>query len=611
VEEKHLFTPTLINLVRASFVRPVERQISSSTVPATEFFPGRPDGTVGVGGLSGLGANGFLPVGLYQNKFYEADDVLWTKGAHNIRFGFSTGRIQDNTFQSLFLGGNWSFSSLLSFLQGKAATVLGPKVGASDGYKDFRTILMMPYFQDDWKVTSRLTVNLGLSYDWSDNPTEIRHAMTALLITPFGPYTAVTHPFASNPSKTNYNPRVGLAWDPIKDHKTSVRAGFGIFHDLILARLYAGGYWLNPPYQTSIQLNPTYPTPFATGGINPPPTVSQMQGIDYHFGTTPYMAQYNFNIQRDLGGGNILTVGYVGAAGVHLVVGYDTNHPIPQTGADGKLVWGTFTTGSTTITPLPRINPAFSYITAKEPWGHSDYNSLQVSFNRRLSHSLQAQLSYTWAKSIDDGSTSSSLEGAGLDFSNPINAATDRGRSGFDRTQSLRASSVYVLPFHGNRFADGWQLSGILTAISGAPFSVSPAFDPTGMSDLSVRRPNLVAGRSPDPILGQVNLWYDPTAFVMQPLGENGDLGRNTLVGPAFWQTDISLNKNTRVTERISAQFRAELFNIFNHADMGLPNPTVFLLQANGSTTVNPTAGQITGTSNQPRQIQFALKFLF
>jgi hypothetical protein len=611
VEEKRVFTPTLINLARVSFVRPAEQQFSSSSVPATEFFPGRPDGAVGVGGLSGLGANGFLPVGLYENKFTEADDVLWTKGSHNMRFGVSSGRIQDNTYQSLFLGGSWSFSSLASFLQGKAATVLGPKLGASDGYKDFRTTVLMPYFQDDWKVSSRLTLNLGLNWDWSTNPVEIRHAMTALVNTPFGPYTPVTHPFASNPSNKNFNPRIGLAWDPFKDHKTSVRAGFGIFHDLVLARLYAGGYWLNPPYQTSIQLNPSYPTPFATGGINPPPTVSQMQGMDYHFNTTPYMAQYNFNIQRDLGGGNILTVGYVGAAGVHLVVGWDTNHPIPRIGTDGNPVWGTYAPGSTTVTPLPRVNPAFSYITAKEPWGHSDYNSLEVSFNRRLKNNWQMQFSYTYAKSIDDGSTSSSLEGAGLDFSNPINAAADRGRSGFDRTQSFRASTVYILPFHGNRLADGWQLSGIFTALSGAPFSVSPSFDPTGMSDLSVRRPNLVAGRSPNPIVGNVHLWFDPTAFTMQPLGENGNLGRDTLVGPGFWQADIALNKNTRITERLSAQFRAELFNIFNHPDFGLPNAGVFLLQPNGTTTISPTAGQITGTTNTPRQIQFGLKLLF
>jgi len=610
VEEKRLLSPAVVNLARVSFVRPVEQQFSSAAQPALQFFPGRSNGTVGISGLTGIGANGFLPVGLYENKLTFADDALWNKGSHNIRFGFSAERIQDNTYQSLFIGGTWSFPNVVAFLQGRASTLLGPKDGQTDGYKDFRTTLLTPYFQDDWKISSRLTVNLGLNYDWSTNPVEIRHPMTALLQTPFGPYTPVTHPFASNPATTNFNPRVGLAWDPFNDHKTSIRAGFGLFHDVVLARLYAGGYWLNPPYTVNLQLQPSYPTPFAAGGITPPPTPSQMQGIDYNFGTTPYMAQYNFNIQRDIGG-NILTVGYVGAAGVHLVVGYDTNHPIPRVGADGNLVWGSFTPGSTTVTPLPRINPAFSYITAKEPWGHSNYNSLQVSLNRRLHRNVQFQLSYTYAKSMDDGSTSSSLEGAGLDFSNPINAATDRGRSGFDRTHSFRASSVVLLPFHGNKLVEGWQLSGIFTAISGAPFSVSPGFDPTGMSDLSVRRPDLAPGFSPDPLLRNVNRWFNPAAFVMQPLGENGNLGRDTLLGPASWQTDLALNKNTRVSEAVTVQFRAEFFNIFNHPDFGLPNANVFLLQTSGAVLPNPTAGQITGTTNQPRQIQFGLKFLF
>lgn len=611
VEEKRIFTAALLNLARVSFVRPVEQQYSSASQAALEFFPGRPNGAESVGGLTQIGANGFLPVGLYENKFTAADDVLWTRGSHNIRFGFSVERIQDNTYQSLFLGGTWSFPNLVSFLQGRASTFLGPQNGQTDGYKDFRTLLLTPYFQDDWKVTPRLTVNLGLSDQWASNPVEIRHAMTALLNTPFGPYTPVNHPFASNPSTRNYNPRVGVAWDPFQHHKTSIRAGFGIFHDVILARLYAGGYWLNPPYTLSLQLTPSYPTPFASGGFIPPPTPSQMQGIDYHFGSTPYMAQYNFNIQREVGGGNILTVGYVGSAGVHLPIGYDSNHPIPRIGPDGNLVWGTFTPGSTTVTPLPRINPAFSYITAKEPWGHSNYNSLEVSLNRRLNRNVQAQVSYTYAKSLDDGSTSSSLEGAGLDLSNPLNAATDYGRSGFDRTHSFRASTVVLLPFHGNRLVEGWQISGIFTAISGAPFSVSPAFDPTGMSDLSVRRPNLASGFSPDPVLGQVNQWYNPAAFVMQPLGENGNLGRDTLVGPGTWQADLALNKNTKVAERLTAQFRAEFFNIFNHPDFGLPNASIFLLQTSGVATVNPTAGQITATTNAPRQIQFGLKLLF
>jgi len=613
-----LISPTLVNEARVSFVRPVEAQSLTSSTPALDFFPGRPvPGTVDIGGLTGIGGNGFFPDNFYTNKFTEADDVLWTHGSHNIKFGFSVDRIDDNTSQSLFLGGTWSFASLSSFLAGRASTLLGPPLGESDGYKDFRSLFLTPYFQDDWKVTSKLTVNLGLRYDWENNPTEVNHVMTTLINAPFGTYSPVTHAFASNPSTKNFDPRIGLAYDPFADHRTSIRAGFGIFHDVIQSRLYAGNYWLDPPYSINIQIQPTYPIPFATGGIIPPPTVSEMEGVDYHFGTTPYVMQYNFNIQRELGGGNVLTLGYVGSEGVHLVESYDSNAPIPQIAPDGHQIFGVFSpptvSSGPAINPLPRQNPAYSYISLKEPWGHSNYNSLQAGLHRRLSHNLQAQISYTWSKSMDDGSTSSSLEGAGQDISNPYNAASDRGPSGFNRGQSFVASAVYILPFHKNKLTDGWQISTIFSALSGAPFSVITGYDQTGIDDLSVRRPNLAAtaGCSPNPILGNVNDWFNSACFTAPPNGELGNLGRNTLFGPGFWNLDFAVMKNTRVTEKLTAQFRVEAFNIFNHPDFDLPNPSLFTLGAAGNAIPNPLAGQITDTVNAPRQIQFALKLLF
>ncbi|HWF11642.1 MAG TPA: TonB-dependent receptor [Bryobacteraceae bacterium] len=611
-----LISPTLINEARVSYVRPVEAQSLSSSTPALNFFPDRPvPGTVNIGGLTGIGGNGFLPDNFYTNKFSEADDVLWTHGSHNIKFGFSVERIDDNTSQALFFGGTWSFASLASFLGGRASTLLGPPEGKSDGYKDFRSVFLTPYLQDDWKVTSKLTLNLGLRYDWEGNPTEVNHPMTTLINAPFGTYTPVSQVFASNPSTKNFDPRIGIAYDPFADHKTSIRAGFGIFHDVIQGRLYAGNYWLNPPYSINIQIQPTYPIPFATGGIIPPPSVSEMEGVDYHFGTTPYAMQYNFNIQRELGGGNVLTVGYVGSAGVHLVESYDSNAPIPRIAPDGRQIFGTFApptvSSGPAINPLPRQNPAYSYISLKEPWGHSNYNSLQASLHRRLLHNLQAQISYTWSKSLDDDSTSSSLEGAGQDIADPYNASLDRGPSGFNRGQSFVASAVYLLPFHKNKLTDGWQISTIFSVLSGNPFSVVTGYDQTGIDDLSVRRPDLVAGCSQNPTLGKVNDWFNAACFAAPPNGELGTLGRNTLIGPGFWDLDFAVMKNTRITEKLTAQFRVEAFNIFNHPDFNSPNPSLFTLGATGSAIPNPLAGQITSTVNAPRQIQFALKLLF
>jgi hypothetical protein len=167
------------------------------------------------------------------------------------------------------------------------------------------------------------------------------------------------------------------------------------------------------------------------------------------------------------------------------------------------------------------------------------------------------------------------------------------------------------LPFHKNKLTDGWQISTIFSALSGNPFSVVTGYDQTGIDDLSIRRPDLAAGCSQNPTLGKVNDWFNAACFAAPPNGELGTLGRNTLIGPGFWDLDFAVMKNTRITEKLTAQFRVEAFNIFNHPDFNSPNPSLFTLGATGSAIPNPLAGQITSTVNAPRQIQFALKLLF
>jgi hypothetical protein len=164
-----------------------------------------------------------------------------------------------------------------------------------------------------------------------------------------------------------------------------------------------------------------------------------------------------------------------------------------------------------------------------------------------------------------------------------------------------------MLPFHKNRLTDGWQISGIFSA----PFSVVTGYDRTGIDDLSVRRPNLDPNCSPNPNLGNVNDWFNTACFTAPPNGELGNLGRNTLFGPGFWDVDLAIMKNTRIRENFIVQFRAEAFNLFNHPDFDLPNPSLFTLGAAGNAIPNPLAGQITDTVNAPRQLQFALKLLF
>jgi hypothetical protein len=613
IEERHIISPTLINIARVSFIRPSDTGGPTSSQAPLQYFPGRENGEVSVGGgISSLGDNQLLPFGLPENKFFYGDDVFWTHGAHSIKFGLEVERVDSNTYAPFLEGGSWTFSSLQAFLQGTAATVVSALPGQADGTRDFRELFLTPYIQDDWKITPKLTMNIGLRYEYQTNPLEVIHGMTAFLDPPFGGFQPVTHAFYKNPSTKNYNPRIGVAYDPFNDHKTSIRAGFGMFHDEVLPRLYDPGYWLNPPYAIGVQLQPNYPFPFAGNGILPP-QASQAEGMNYYLDNTPYVVQYNFNIQRELGAGNILTVGYVGSEGVHLIQSVDENPPRIVSGTIYDPVFDAEVTssGSVQIANGGRENPSplLGALSEKNATGHSHYNSLQASFNRRFSHGLQAQGSYTWSKSIDNGSTTYGLEGAQQDLSNPYNAANDIGLSLFNHASSFRGSFVYALPLGDHALLRGWQWSGIFTAVTGAPMDI---LDGPTMSGLTNDRPDVNPSFTGNPILGKVNEWINPAAFSLEPVGTLGNLGRDTAIGPGLWSLDTAVMKDTKITEALRVQFRAEFFNIFNHTNFNVPpNLGVFILNPNGTSTINPTFGQLTSTATTSRQIQFGVKFLF
>ena len=217
---------------------------------------------------------------------------------------------------------------------------------------------------------------------------------------------------------------------------------------------------------------------------------------------------------------------------------------------------------------------------------------------------------------MDNSSSSNGLESSNSSNTvmNPYEMSRERSRSDFDRGQALRVSSVYSLPFRGNLLVSGWQLSGIFSAASGPPFTIVTGFDQAGFLQNTPGRPNLVAGRAPNALQGIPTQWFDPTAFSLNAVGTFGNLGRNTGFGPALWNTDFALLKDTRIakiSETFNVQFRAEIFNIFNHTNLGLPNANVFTQGTNGGGNRNPNAGRITTTTTTSRQIQLALKFIF
>lgn len=382
-------------------------------------------------------------------------------------------------------------------------------------------------------------------------------------------------------------------------------------------------------------------------------------GVPYNTDIAPYQEQWNLNVQRELGRGTVLSVGYVGSRGVHLFSQRNLNPSMTSTSAvagcgTGPLggvfngcstptgspciptaanlsscVFGAFDSFVAGVEPiLPRVNDNYAELNENVTGGRSSYNSLQVSLVRQAARGITMQVSYTYSHCLDDGSGSYGLEEGATGQLDPYDPRYDYGNCTFDLRHNLVANVIYQLPFRGNRLIEGWQLSGIFTAQSGSPFSISDGFDQAGLdNNVASTRPDVVPGCNPyvrKKVLGPTGIvepeWLNPSVsdpsescFALEPAGTLGDAGRDTLLGPRLINLDFALLKNTRITERFQAQFRAEFFNIANRTDFIAPNASMFSAAGAADTgTPTPTYGYIGATApNSQRQIQFAIKLLF
>jgi hypothetical protein len=643
-EEKHIVSATAINEIRFSFSRTNERsdQVFQSN-PATDplqfylgalyngqpaYNPGdREDGNLIVaGGTSNIGPGATARWHLIENKFTGGDDYFWTHGAHSLKVGVSVTRIQDNIAVGRE-GGIFIFGSLPAFLSATPVQFQG-EVNPHPGFtrtRYSRATEIFPYIQDDWKIRSNLTLNLGLRYDYETNPICVAEPCNAILdpLTSTG-FTQVRTVVANNPDTRNFDPRIGLAWDPFSDHKTSIRAGFGIFHEPLAARTYLNAYSQNPPSQTVVLAGPPavglFPRPASCtpqpSCLNPP--FGTIYQIDYRSHKAPYEMQYNLTVQRDLGHNTVASLGYVGAQGVHLYSQRNLNSPT-VVDASGNPVPQNCTSPSCFFKgPLP--NPNFLGLDATAPTSHSTYNGLVASLNRQISRNFQGQVSYTYSRCIDDGSASSGLEQASVEVLDAYNQRFDRAACIFNVTHALRVNGLYNLPFQGNRLVSGWQIAEILSVATGYPVNVTNGLLPqvSNTGGITSDRPNLVPGCQLYAGQGQLSgpfvQWFNPSCYTPQPFGTLGDVGRNSLVGPGLLDLDFSIIKETRVTERLNAEFRAEFFNILNHTNLGQPAGAVFA-GPGGAGAANSfiagNAGLISTAATTSRQIQFAVKLVF
>jgi hypothetical protein len=582
------------------------------------YFPGRMSGTVNPGsGVAGLGGNQVLPFRQRQTRTIVGDDVVWGAGAHSVKFGVEYERQTTFVNLPLFGDGAWTFPSLTAFLQNQPSLFLGALPGATDAARNIEEWRITTYVHDEWRLGNRATLNLGLRYDPRSIPT-LDKAAALVDLAQSTAFTTITQAFSSNPTLNNWEPRVGLAFDPFSDQKTSIRAGYGIFHSPITANRLGPAYALNPPFALGVQVRlpfppvPVFPTP------NPAASqISQMQALDYDMGNSPRLHQWNVNVQRELLPGTSVTLAYVGSHGDHLQRQRDTNPVTPRTAPDGTVVYGS-RNGAQTISN-PRVNPQFAALVSANTYAKSDYHSFQAALNRRFSSNVQSQVSYTLSRCRDTTSGNSLFEG-GTAATNPYDEEYDYGPCQIDRTHNLRASGIYQLPFQANAFVTGWQVSAIVSAVSGSPFTPLVGFDQAGLQTGGTQRPNLAAGRSVedavsggrlDTACGCITGYFDPTFFTLPAAGTLGtSVARNSLRGPGLLTVDLGISKNVGLAGDAYLQLRAEVFNLFNRVNYGLPNSAIFIATSDGGAAYNANAGQIT-TAGAPRQVQFGAKLVF
>jgi hypothetical protein len=623
--EAHTFGPNLVNEARFGFNRihiiftpnallnPLDFGINNGVTQSI----GLPQISITGSALNFGGPSGF-PQGRGDTTFVVSDTLSYLLGNHSFKFGGEFRRFLNNNFN--LDTGTLGFSNINNFLAGTVSTytvTLGDVTSSiSQGALGF-------FAQDNYKVRKNLTLELGLRYDWNMSPTE-RFDRFVNFDPRSNSLVRVNHGVAPVYATNNKNlqPRVGFAWDPFGNGKTSVRGAYAVLVDQPVTNLISG-LASNPPFANPVALPAGQTTTFAkaladaraAGSLAPNAT-------DLGFDNA-YVQSWNLNVQREVAHDLGVTVGYFGSKGTHLRLTRNINQLVNGVRPFALL------SGSSPISP----GVALTNITEREGTGNSSYNALWVTANKRLSRGLQFNASYTFSKSIDYNSQSSQ----GVTVQDSYNLRGDRGLSDFDARHRFVISGLYELPFKGNRLVEGWELTAIVQAQSGNPVNLlagnaiaitgAGAANANALTGLATLRPDLVG---PVQIIGTPNQWFTNTVCDPRPGGSCsagsafalpvsvaggrtlfhfGSLGRNVIIGPGFNNTDFSVIKNTRLTESVRVQFRAEFFDIFNHANFGQPGRVA----QPGSTTfgvITNTRFQ-TGDSGSSRQIQFALKLLF
>ena len=606
--ETHVFTPAVLNELRVAFNRVSNGDYQQGQGISINHQLGLPELSTNPRdwGMSLVTVNGFSPIGDENtspehgttNTYQITDNATWTRGRHLMKFGFDIRILQENAYRDVASRGFIAFQGIYTgnpleeLLLGLptdtgGATMNNPEHLRTHSY-DF-------FANDTWRLRPNLTVTLGLRYEYNSpakdaaNRANLYNPATGSLVPvgqngfPAGGYTG---------DFNNFAPTIGLAWSPENHRGTVFRAAYGIHYDQSSLAPGEGLYFSAPYFNLNVYypiqglFTPSLENPFPNNFPFPYPASATAFQRNL---ATPYIQQWNFGVQQQIGRSRVLEVAYVGSKGTHLIDSRDINQPHPSPNPNNL-----------------RPNPYFSDVDVIESAANSVYHSLQARLEQRLYKGVSLLASYTYSKSIDDSSGFFSTTGDPNFPQNSYDLSAERGRSDFDIRQRFTLSYAYDLPIaKGHRWIGGWQSFGVLTFQTGQPFTVAllPNNDNanTGQSQLGFGandRPNVVGNpgiSNPGP-----SAWFNTAAFAIAPYGHFGNAGRNILDGPGLETVNFSIVKNTAFNERLTMQFRSEFFNLLNHTNFNLPNN--FLGSA--------TFGQLV-SAQDPRRIQFGLKFLF
>jgi outer membrane receptor protein involved in Fe transport len=609
---------TTLHDVRAGFARttPKAERLHTTPMPELAYVPGMATlGGLSITGLSSLGVQDPLDMDI-QNIIQAMYTATMIRGRHSLKAGADVQRFSYKNQAFGRAAGQFGFDAIERFLQGRAddleMVAPAPAGQPTELLQEFngRQTMYAFYVQDDYRPTSNLTLNLGLRYEFTDTLKE-KDGKSSTLRDIWQDADTTIGPFFKNPTLKNFSPRLGVAWDPTGRGRSSLRGGFGIFYDPPMWFNVKSNLAEMRPFSNNGELSSSnnfdidFPDAFETQGhlLSQSPRI---RGTQYDTdSTTMYRGSLTF--QQQLGSRTVVTAGYTGSRGTHLWRQTDANIGTWIVLPDGRSFFPANNR---------RINPNFQTVRYQVADGNSFYHALELDFRMRMVAGLRSQVAYTFSKSIDEASDRS---GSGFSESQRYPYAWHRelarGLAAFDTRHNLIMNFNWEGPASGKTgvagaLLDGWQAGGIVTLVSGFPFSAKGSNrreQETRIIEAGNLRPDLIPDGDNNPVLGGVDQYFDVTQFVPSQPGFFGTVGRNTIIGPGLSTVDLSIMKVFGIGGPKTLQARMEVFNLFNRANFGHPSGTIF----DSRGRPDPLGARITTTSTTARQIQLGMRFAF